>query len=68
MSSEMFQLRPTKYTLKKRFCIIKENELVFRHGHIAITNYKMGDNVAFEKVYLSLMRWLGNMIWLVDIT
>lgn len=26
-----------------------ENQLIFRHGHIAITNYKMGDNKDFEK-------------------
>lgn len=46
-----YELEPRKYTIKK---LLKEpsygkDELIFRHGHIAITNYHMGDNREFEK-------------------
>lgn len=51
---DFITLVPKKYTVKKRLNIIKENEIVFRHGHIAITNYRMGDNTEFEK---SLSTW-----------
>lgn len=57
-------LIPKKYTLKKLFNPIKEKCIVFRHGHIAITDYSMGDNREFEKS-LSVfdeMYWKYNLI------
>lgn len=46
-----YELEPKSYTIRK---MLKEpssirNELLFRHGHIAITNYHLGDNKEFEK-------------------
>lgn len=51
---EFYGLIPKSYTTKKRLNVIHDKCLVFRHGHIAITDYKMGDNPEFEK---SLSVW-----------
>ena len=48
-NDKMVEVVPTSYTLKKRFNIVQEDLLVFRHSHIAITNYTVGDNPEFEK-------------------
>ena len=48
-----YHLTPKSYTLKLRMSAYKKehaNHILFRHGHIAIPNYKMGDNREFEKV------------------
>lgn len=49
MSDEFIRLIPKKYSLKQRFKRTDTQEILFRHGHIAITNYKKGDNYEFEK-------------------
>lgn len=54
MDDDFIHLVPTKYTVKQRLNICKTDQIIFRHGHIAITNYHMGDNMAFEK---SLSVW-----------
>lgn len=54
MSEEFIRLIPKKYSLKKRFSRTDTQEILLRHGHIAITNYKKGDNFEFEK---SLSVW-----------
>ena len=54
MDDEFITLIPTKYTVQQQLRVIKEDEIVLRHGHIAITNYHMGDNPEFEK---SLSSW-----------
>ena len=43
-------LEPTKYTVQQQMKRKKEQEIIFRHGHIAITNYHLGDCKAFEKM------------------
>lgn len=48
------ELKPRSYALEKRLNRAKSSEIRFRHGHIAITNYKLGDNYEFEK---SLSTW-----------
>lgn len=48
------RLIPKKYTVGKKLNKIKNKEIRFRHGHIAICDYKLGDNYEFEK---SLSRW-----------
>lgn len=58
-NEEFIELRPKRYTAKLRLHPIHDDVIVFRHGHIAITNYKLGDNPDFEKS-LSVfdeMRW-----------
>lgn len=40
---------PTRYTLQKMLNKIPTKSLVFRHAHIAITDYELGDNPEFEK-------------------
>ena len=42
-------LEPQKPSLKLRFSPNKSKEIILRHGHIAITDYHMGDNWEFEK-------------------
>lgn len=42
-------LEPQKPSLKIRFSPNKSKEIILRHGHIAITDYHMGDNWEFEK-------------------
>lgn len=49
MNSEFFELRPKKYTTKLQLYKRHDKAIVFRHGHIAITDYHMGDNPEFEK-------------------
>ena len=41
-----------------------EKKVVFRHGHIAITNYRMGDNKEFEKSLSTFdeIRWKYNPV------
>ena len=51
---EFIELIPKDPIVKMELSRIRDNEIVFRHGHIAITNYRMGDNPAFEK---SLSKW-----------
>lgn len=53
-SEGFYRLTPKKYTIEQIQKQDSENKIVFRHGHIAITNYKMGDNREFEK---SLSVW-----------
>ena len=43
------RLTPSRYTIKKMLKREKQKLIVFRHGHIALTNYHMGDNRDFEK-------------------
>lgn len=43
------ELKPKKYTLQKKFNKMPPGLLVFRHSHIAITGYHLGDNWEFEK-------------------
>ena len=52
--SDFITLEPIDESLKMEFHRSRINEIVLRHGHIAITNYKMGDNVNFEH---SLSKW-----------
>ena len=49
MSSEYIQLKPKKTSLKQMFNRKKQKMLIFRHGHIAITDYELGDKPDFEK-------------------
>lgn len=45
-----FHLTPKAYSMKQRIDQDHDvKKIIFRHGHIAITNYKMGDNPEFEK-------------------
>ena len=44
-----FHLTPKTQSMKLLQEQKPKKQLVFRHGHIAITNYKMGDNKEFEK-------------------
>jgi len=48
------RLIPKSLGLQKLFSRTDTKEIVLRHGHIAITNYRMGDNPGFEKF---LSRW-----------
>lgn len=48
-NDRMLEVIPTSFALKKKFNLIKEKKLVFRHSHIAITDYTLGDNSEFEK-------------------
>lgn len=41
-------------SIKRRFMYTDQPEIILHHGHISITNYKMGDNREFEK---SLSVW-----------
>ena len=41
-------------SFKRRFMYTDQPEIILHHGHISITNYKMGDNFEFEK---SLSVW-----------
>lgn len=54
MSTDFIELIPKKHTVALQLNRSTSNELIFRHGHIAITNYKLGDNRGFEK---SLSVW-----------
>lgn len=47
--TEFYQLNPTKYTTKALLQRTNDHCIIFRHGHIAITGYRMGDNREFEK-------------------
>ena len=49
-SDGFYILEPTKYTVQQQMKRKKEQEIIFRHGHIAITNYHLGDCKAFEKM------------------
>lgn len=51
MSDEQgfYQLNPIKYTTKAFLNRTENKTLVFRHGHVAITGYRLGDNPEFEK-------------------
>ena len=40
---------PRSFALQKKFNIVHEKHLVFRHSHIAITDYTIGDCPEFEK-------------------
>lgn len=54
-----FRLIPKSYTTRLLLNRIHDKALIFRHGHIAITDYTLGDNPEFEKS-LSVfdeMRW-----------
>lgn len=42
-------LEPKRYSIQKLLTREKRKLIVFRHGHIALTDYKMGDNKEFEK-------------------
>lgn len=53
-NDEMVEVVPKSYTLAKRLNRVHDDLLIFRHGHIAITNYKLGDNREFEKKALSV--------------
>lgn len=44
-----YQLNPIKYTTRALLKRSNDKSIVFRHGHIAITGYRMGDNKEFEK-------------------
>ncbi|MCM1230157.1 MAG: DEAD/DEAH box helicase family protein [Ruminococcus flavefaciens] len=48
-NDKMVEVIPRTYTLQKKFHRIGEKKLIFRHSHIAITDYEMGDNPDFEK-------------------
>lgn len=41
---------PKSTHFAKQFNLLETKEIVFHHGYIAITNYKMGDNREFEKM------------------
>lgn len=51
---EFEELKYKSYGLYQKLHKKHSKAIVFRHGHIAITNYKMGDNFEFEK---SLSIW-----------
>ena len=58
-------LTPKTKTLKRLFeNDHDEKKVVFRHGHIAITNYRMGDNKEFEKSLSTFdeIRWKYNPV------
>ena len=58
-------LTPKTKTLKRLFeNEYDEKKVVFRHGHIAITNYRMGDNKEFEKSLSTFdeIRWKYNPV------
>lgn len=58
-----YQLTPTKYTTRAYLKRSTDKQIIFRHGHIAICDYRMGDNPEFEKS-LSVFderRWRYNM-------
>ncbi|MCM1232596.1 MAG: DEAD/DEAH box helicase family protein [Muribaculaceae bacterium] len=59
MSDSFFQLIPKKYSVQAVLSRTHDKALIFRHGHIAITDYKMGDNPEFEKSLSSFddVRW-----------
>jgi len=57
-----YQLVPKKHTTKLRLNRVKDNAIIFRHGHIAITNYELGQNREFEK---SISTW-EEMQWRYD--
>ena len=46
---DFIRLVPKKYTVALQCNVIKSDCVILRHGHIAITNYHMGDNKEFEK-------------------
>lgn len=46
---DFIHLVPKKYTVALQLNIIESDCVILRHGHIAITNYRMGDNKEFEK-------------------
>ena len=48
-NDEFIELRPKRYTAKLRLHPIHDDVIVFRHGHIAITHYKLGDNRDFQE-------------------
>lgn len=48
------QLTPRKYSVRKQLTRSHDKKIIFRHGHIAITDYTIGDNKEFEK---SLSVW-----------
>lgn len=45
----ILEVIPRSYTLAKKLNPVRDNYLVHRHGHIAISNYHLGDNMEFEK-------------------
>lgn len=49
MNDSFFHLIPKKYTTKLLLNKVHDKCLIFRHGHIAITDYSLGDNPEFEK-------------------
>ena len=49
MYNNFYELKPAKHTVKLLLNKIHDTAIIFRHGHIAITNYKLGDNPEFEK-------------------
>lgn len=51
---DFITLNPIDECAKMEINRITRNEVILRHGHIAITNYRLGDNEAFEK---SLSKW-----------
>ena len=54
MENDFIRMIPKRRSLKEMFSRKEESEIIVRHGHIAITNYRMGDNREFEK---SLSVW-----------
>lgn len=59
LGDSFFQLIPKTYSVKAVLNRVHDKALIFRHGHIAITDYRLGDNPEFEKA-LSVfdeMRW-----------
>ncbi len=50
----IMRLRPKSEHAKFVVMSSGRQRIILRHGHIAITDYRMGDNFAFEK-YISLL-------------
>lgn len=54
MAEDFIRLIPKSIGVKQQLTQRHDDCIIFRHGHIAITNYKKGDNFEFEK---SLSVW-----------
>ena len=59
MSDGFYELHPIRKTVKAKLHRHHDRCLIFRHSHIAITDYHLGDNKEFEK---SLSVW-DDMKW-----
>lgn len=63
---EVIELQPANWAIKNLLQVDKHatgHTIIIRHGHIAIANYKLGDNPRFEK-YLSV--W-NEMYWRYEV-